>query len=89
MARKCAICTDQFTEAKVDKCPKCIDLTELHINPIAILERHAKRIPSRRQRYLDRIEYLRNIKRFWCSKCNVPLSVPICPVCKPRGKKDE
>lgn len=63
MARKCAICTDQFMEARVDKCPKCIGLTELGHDRIAILKMHAKRIPSRRQRYLDRIEYLRSVKR--------------------------
>jgi hypothetical protein len=85
MARKCAICTDQFTEAKVDKCPKCIGLMGLGHAPIAILKIHAKLIPSRRQRYLDRIECLQNIKRFWCSRCNVPMSVPVCPVCKPKG----
>jgi hypothetical protein len=89
MGRKCEICTDQFAEARVDKCPKCIGLTDLGHAPIAILKIHAKLIPSRRQRYLDRIEYLQNIKRFWCSRCNVPMSVPVCPVCKPKGKKNE
>jgi hypothetical protein len=22
---------------------------------------------------------------YWCSRCNVPMSVPVCPVCKPKG----
>jgi hypothetical protein len=61
MARKCAICTDQFAEARVDKCPKCIGLTELGHAPIAILKIHAKLIPSRQQRYLARVEHFREI----------------------------
>jgi hypothetical protein len=61
MARKCELCTDQFITAKVERCPKCIRLAELGMDRIAILERHAKLIPHRAQRYAERIEQLRQL----------------------------
>ncbi len=61
MARKCAICTDGIEASGVDKCPKCQDLTELGVDRISILLRHAKKIPRRAERYLARIEHFREI----------------------------
>jgi hypothetical protein len=57
MAKRCSICTDAFEAAKRDKCPKCQDLTELGVDRISILLRHAKRIPRRAERYLARVEH--------------------------------
>jgi hypothetical protein len=61
MARKCAICTDGIEASGVDQCPKCQDLTELGVDRISILLRHAKKIPRRAERYLARVEHFREI----------------------------
>jgi hypothetical protein len=61
MARKCEICTDGIEASGVDRCPKCQDLTELGVDRISILLRHAKRIPRRAERYLARVEHFREI----------------------------
>ena len=50
MAKRCSICTDGIEASGVDKCPKCQDLTDLGIDRIAILLRHAKKIPRRAER---------------------------------------
>ena len=61
MARKCAICTDGIEASGVDQCPKCQDLTQLGVDRISILLRHAKKIPRRSERYLARVEHFREI----------------------------
>ena len=61
MAKRCSICTDGIEASGVDRCPKCQDLTELGVDRISILLRHAKRIPRRAERYLARVEHFREI----------------------------
>jgi hypothetical protein len=61
MAKRCSICTDGIEASGVDQCPKCQDLTELGVDRISILLRHAKRIPRRAERYLARVEHFREI----------------------------
>jgi len=61
MAKRCSICTDGIEASGMDRCPKCQDLTDLGIDRISILLRHAKRIPRRAERYLARVEYFREI----------------------------
>ena len=61
MAKRCSICTDGIEASGVDRCPKCQDLTDLGIDRISILLRHAKRIPRRAERYLARVEHFREI----------------------------
>ena len=61
MAKRCSICTDGIEASGMDRCPKCQDLTELGVDRISILLRHAKRIPRRAERYLARVEHFREI----------------------------
>ena len=61
MAKRCSICTDGIEASGVDQCPKCQDLTELGVDRISILFRHAKKIPRRAERYLARVEHFREI----------------------------
>ncbi len=61
MAKRCSICTDGIEASGVDRCPKCQDLTDLNIDRISILLRHAKKIPRRAERYLARVEHFREI----------------------------
>jgi hypothetical protein len=61
MAKRCSICTDGIEASGVDRCPKCQDLTELGVDRISILLRHAKKIPRRAERYLARVQHFREI----------------------------
>jgi hypothetical protein len=92
MARKCEICTDGIEASGVDKCPKCQDLTELGVDRISILERHAKRIPRRAERYLARVEHFREIdaKTAEAPKAVVevmpePVAQKHCKICGTKG----
>jgi hypothetical protein len=86
MARKCSICTDQFAEAGVNKCPKCKDLTELGVDRIAILLRHAKKIPRRAERYLARAEHFREIDAKTAEASKAIIEVMPEPVIEKRCK---
>jgi hypothetical protein len=61
MGKRCSICTDGIEASGMDRCPKCQDLTDLGVDRISILLRHAKRIPRRAERYLARVEHFREI----------------------------
>ena len=82
MAKRCSICTDAFEAAKRDKCPKCQDLTELNVDRISILLRHAKRIPQRAERYLARVEHFRAIDAMTGRHCKI---CGTCPTMKNRN----
>ncbi len=88
MAKRCSICTDGIEASGVDRCPKCQDLTDLGIDRIAILERHAKKIPRRDERYLARVQHFREIdaKTAEASKAAVevmpePVAQKHCKIC--------
>jgi hypothetical protein len=88
MAKRCSICTDGIEASGVDRCPKCQDLTDLGIDRIAILERHAKKIPRRAERYLARVQHFREIdaKTAEASKAAVevmpePVAQKHCKIC--------
>jgi hypothetical protein len=86
MARKCEICTDGIEASGVDQCPKCQDLTELGVDRISILLRHAKKIPRRAERYLARVEHFREIDAKTAEASRAVVEVMPEPVAQKRCK---
>jgi hypothetical protein len=86
MGKRCSICTDGIEASGVDQCPKCKDLTELGVDRISILLRHAKKIPRRAERYLARVEHFREIDAKTAEASRAVVEVMPEPVAQKRCK---
>jgi hypothetical protein len=86
MGKRCSICTDGIEASGMDRCPKCQDLTDLGVDRISILLRHAKRIPRRAERYLARAEHFREIDAKAAETSKAVVEVMPEPVAQKRCK---